>query len=207
MNANYYLDIRILETSDDADLTIEVLRNQIYSILHGVFRQMPNCFALALETSPRLRKKMKDAELKYGRAARANFDILRIFSAQQSDLEAFIDLIKGNWKIRDYTVLHVPIPVPTAKITGWKSYRRFRIPTRKAELNLTSNNGQESLHSRRMKQAKALPYFKVQSQSNGQQFTVSIDIQDTIDAGQGLPDGYGLARKTQAFSLPTFEAI
>ena len=36
MQANYYLDIRILESSDDGELTLAHLRNQIYNIVHGV---------------------------------------------------------------------------------------------------------------------------------------------------------------------------
>lgn len=205
MNAQYYLDIRILEASDDADLSIEYLRNQIYSIVHAVFRQLPTRFALALEASARLQNKTRHYESKYGRKPRANFDILRIFSEQQTDLEQLVEKIKGHWKIRDYAVLHAPVPVPTAKVTGWKSYRRFRIPTLKAERNLTFENGQESLHSRRLKRAKALPFFSVQSQSTAQKFTVTIEILDAPDAGTGLPDSYGLARQTQAFALPVFE--
>ena len=58
MQPNYYLDIRILDSADDGELTLSHLRNQIYSIVHGAFRKMPEKFALALEISPKKKKKI-----------------------------------------------------------------------------------------------------------------------------------------------------
>ncbi len=37
MDANYYLDIRVLESSDDTDLKLGHIRNQIYTVIHGAF--------------------------------------------------------------------------------------------------------------------------------------------------------------------------
>lgn len=54
MDANYYLDIRILESSDDTDLKLGHIRNQIYSVIHGAFRKLPAHYALALEMSDKL---------------------------------------------------------------------------------------------------------------------------------------------------------
>lgn len=205
MHADYYVDIRILDSADDGELNLAHLRNQIYAIIHGVFRQMPSLFALALEISPRQQRKMQAKQLKYGYPVFPQYDVLRIFAAQQSDLERLIDKIKGHWKIRDYAVLNNPTAVPSAKITGFRSYFRFRIPTQKAERQLVNNPIQESLHSRRLKQAQKLPYFKVSSLSTGQTFTVPVKIEDVLESGSGLPDGYGLARQSQPFALPVFE--
>lgn len=205
MQANYYLDIRILDSADDGELTLAHLRNQIYSIVHGVFRKTPETFALALEISPRQLAKMHKKELKYGHPASPNYDVLRIFASEKRDLEQLIESIKGHWKIRDYAVLNHPALVPTAKVTGWRSYLRFRLPTLKAERTLPNNPKHESLYMRRLKEAKKLPYFKVSSQSTEQSFTVTIKIEDAAEPIQGKPDGYGLARKSQPFSLPVFE--
>ncbi|MDQ9010572.1 type I-F CRISPR-associated endoribonuclease Cas6/Csy4 [Acinetobacter gerneri] len=213
MQANFYIDIRILDSADDGELALAHLRNQIYNIVHGAFREMPERFALALEISPRQQRKMQATELKYGRKPPKQYDILRIFSAQKSELEQLIENIKNHWKIQDYAVLsQAALDVPTAKITGWKSYNRFRIPTLKMERNLPSNPEQKTLHQRRLEIARRLPYFRVKSQSTGQLFTVPIDIRDvelsdTKDMGNGLPDSYGLARQTQPFALPVFEVI
>lgn len=205
MQANFYLDIRIMDSADDGELTLAHLRNQIYGIVHAVFRQMPAKFALALEISPRQQRKMQAKELKYGYPALPHYDVLRIFAAEQNDLEQLLEKIKGHWKIRDYAVLNNPAAVPAAKVTGLRSYFRFRIPTLKAERHLQNNPVQESLHARRLKEAKKLPYFKVASQSTGQTFTVPVRLEDAAATGQGLPDGYGLARQSQPFALPVFE--
>ncbi|RKG35131.1 type I-F CRISPR-associated endoribonuclease Cas6/Csy4 [Acinetobacter guerrae] len=203
MDANYYLDIRVLESSDDTDLKLGHIRNQIYTVIHGAFRKLPAHYALALEISDKLKNKQEFFEKKHGRAAKPNFDILRIFAVNQNDLEDLIEAIKGHWKIRDYTVLGSPIAVPTAKISAWKSYRRFRIPTQKAERTQLSEQT-TPLRDRRLKTAKDKPYFQVLSQSTGQGFTVTVDILDSVDAGHGLPDSYGLARQESPFALPVF---
>lgn len=223
MQPNYYLDIRILDSADDGELTLAHLRNQIYSIVHGVFRKMPEKFALALEISPRQQRKMQIKEAKYNYPITPNYDVLRIFASEQDDLDQLIESIKGHWKIRDYAVLNHPVAVPTAKITGWRSYFRFRLPTLKAEPNFLKDHPERvSLHSKRLKEAQKLPYFKVISQTTGQGFTVTVEIldvdfdkphfglpdkyhEDVKDLKVGLPDGYGLARKKQAFALPVFE--
>lgn len=225
MQANYYLDIHIMDSADDGELTLAHLRNQIYSILHGVFREIPNTFALALEISAKQKAKMRKKELKYHAPVLPQYDVLRIFAAEQNSLEQLIDRIKGHWKVRDYAILNHPTTVPTAKITGFRSYFRFRIPTLKTERNAAEKT--ESRNARRLKEAKKMPYFKVSSQSTGQGFTVNIEILDVdlnhphyglpenytnpdnphVKDLNGLPDSYGLARKQQAFALPVFEVI
>lgn len=203
MQPNYYLDIRILDSADDGELTLTHLRNQIYSIVHGVFRKMPEKFALALEISPRQQRKMQVKEAKYNYPITQNYDVLRIFATEQNDLDQLIESIKDHWKIRDYAVLNHPIAVPMAKVTGWRSYFRFRIPTLKSERNVAEKA--ESRRAKRLKEAKQLPYFKVISQSTEQNFTVTIHIVNATEHIQGKPDGYGLARKSQPFTLPVFE--
>lgn len=225
MQANYYLDIRIMDSADDGELSLAHLRNQIYSILHGVFREIPNTFALALETSPRQQAKMRAKELKYQAPVLPQYDVLRIFAAEQPSLEQLIEKIKGHWKVRDYAILNMPTAVPTAKITGFKAYFRFRIPTLKMERNTAEKT--QSRNAKRIKQANKMPYFKVASQTTGQGFTVNVEILDVdlnhphyglpenytnpksahVKDLNGLPDSYGLARKQQAFALPVFEVI
>ncbi|MBF7689129.1 type I-F CRISPR-associated endoribonuclease Cas6/Csy4 [Acinetobacter rathckeae] len=206
MQANFYVDIRILDSTDDTELTLAHLRNQIYAVVHAVFRQMPAQFALALEVSPRQLRKMQAKELKYGIPPTViNYDVLRVFASEQHLLEELIDHIKGHWKVRDYAVLNHPTAVPHAKVTGLRSYFRFRIPTLKAERQLNHPTACESLHSRRLKESRKLPYFKVSSKSTGQNFTVPVQILDAEESGQGLPDSYGLARQSQPFALPVFE--
>ncbi|MCH4247226.1 MAG: type I-F CRISPR-associated endoribonuclease Cas6/Csy4 [Acinetobacter populi] len=203
MNSNFYLDIRVIESSDNSDLKLEHIRNQVYGIIHGAFRQLSAHYALALVGSDKLIAKQTHFEQKYGRSANFNFDIFRIFAENVDDLQNLIDALQGHWKIRDYTVLGTAIAVPIAKISAWKSYRRFRIPTQKSERNQLSEK-KTPLRDRRLESAKTMPFLQVKSQSTGQGFTVIIDIQEHPDAGQGFPDSYGLARASQPFALPVF---
>lgn len=62
MDANYYLDIRVLESSDDTDLKLGHIRNQIYTVIHGAFRKLPAHYALALEMSDKLKAKQEQFE-------------------------------------------------------------------------------------------------------------------------------------------------
>lgn len=205
MDTNYYLDIRIINAHDDADLKLPILRNQIYGILHGIFRQIPHTFALALASSARLHAKKKVLEIKYGQEPKYDFDILRVFSATEESLEQLTTELEKSWKVRDYAILLGVRTVPKLKITGWKSYRRFRIPTAKAERTKLSSEPKKSLHQRRLDVGRNLPYFLVRSQSTGQQFTVNVDIQDAQNQGTGEPDSYGLARTSAPFALPVWE--
>ncbi|XID74312.1 type I-F CRISPR-associated endoribonuclease Cas6/Csy4 [Alkanindiges sp. WGS2144] len=202
MQANFYLDVMIQPTGDNTDLQLEHIRNQIFTVLHGCFRQMPMLFALALTSSKTDHviglQQQRDKPSSQRRFA--VYDVLRIFAEQEQVLQQLLTTLQAHWKVRDYCQLGLVSKVPMH--TAWKSYRRFRIPTLKTERNFSYDKA--PLRDRRLEQAKAMPFLRVQSQSTGQQFTVIVDIQQAEDAGAGMPDGYGLARASQPFALPYF---
>lgn len=206
MQANFYLDLRVLPTGDNTDLQIEQVRNQIFTVLHGCFRQVPETFALALVRSSNAQVQGIQDNREQPKAKRgfAVYDVLRVFAADQTSLKLLTQILQANWKVRDYAQLGAVSSVPLH--TSWKSFRRFRIPTEKAERQLSYNlaNNIKSLRERRLQQAQKLPYLRVKSQSTGQQFTVIVDIQSADNTGEGQPDGYGLARASQPFALPDF---
>ena len=207
MSFEFYVDVRVIESADTVDLSLPTIRNQIYAVLHGTFRALAlvdkSPYAIALVASPKLKAKQADFEKKYGKSPRFDFDIFRVFSDSSEALQRLVDSISQHWKVLDYSVVGTPTPVPTAKITGWQSYRRFRIPTAKMERTQLSDNN-VPLRERRLATAKDLPYLKVASKSTGQVFTLTIDIVPMENAGDGVPDGYGLARASQPFALPIF---
>lgn len=207
MAFDFYIDVRVIPSADTLDLSLATLRNQIYAVLHGTFRALAlvdkSPYALALVASPKLKAKQDAFEQKYGKPPRFDFDTFRVFSSSPQALQRLVDTIGQNWKIRDYSVVGTPTPVPTAKITGWQSFRRFRIPTAKMERTKLSHDNLP-LRERRLATAKDLPFLKVASKSTGQTFTLTIEIVPMDNAGDGLPDGYGLARASQAFALPVF---
>ena len=207
MSFEFYVDVRVIESADTVDLSLPTIRNQIYAVLHGTFRALAlvdkSPYAIALVPSPKLKAKQADFEKKYGKSPRFDFDIFRVFSDSSEALQRLVDSISQHWKVRDYSVVGTPTPVPTSKITGWQSYRRFRIPTAKMERTQLSDNN-VPLRERRLATAKDLPYLKVASKSTGQVFTLTIDIVPMENAGDGVPDGYGLARASQPFALPIF---
>lgn len=207
MAFDYYVDVRVVPSADTVDLSLATIRNQIYGVLHGAFRALaqvdPSPYAIALVASPRLVGKQQAFERTYGKPPRFDFDIFRVFSTSAEALQRLIDVIGQHWKIRDYSVVGTPLAVPTDNVTGWHSYRRYRIPTAKAERQQLSHDN-APLRERRMRAAKAMPFLQVQSKSTGQRFTLTIDIMPMPDAGHGQPDGYGLARASQPFALPVF---
>lgn len=207
MAFDYYVDVRVIPSADTLDLSLANLRNQLYAVLHGTFRALAlvdkSPYALALVASPKLQAKQEAFEQKYGKSPRFDFDTFRVFSDSSEALQRLVDSISQHWKIRDYSVVGTPTAVPVAKITGWQSYRRFRIPTAKMERSKLSH-ANLPLRERRLATAKDLPFLKVASKSTGQTFTLTIETVPMDNTGDGLPDGYGLARASQAFALPIF---
>lgn len=207
MAFDYYVDVRVIPSAESVDLALPSIRNQVYKILHGAFRALNAAdnspYALALVASPKLLAKQEALAKKYGKPPRFDFDIFRIFSTSDVALQRLVDTIGSHWTIRDYAVVGAVATVPTAKISGWESYRRFRIPTAKMERSKLTHD-KLPLHERRLQQAKAMPFLKIQSKSTGQSFTLVIDKIAATDAGYGLPDSYGLARASQPFALPIF---
>lgn len=207
MTFDYYVDVRVIPSGDTVDLSLATIRNQIYGVLHGAFRALSivdqSAYAIALVASSKLKAKQESFEKKHGKTPRFDFDIFRVFACDANALQRLVDAISGNWKVRDYSVVGTPTPIPTDKITGWQSFRRFRIPTTKMERNQLSHDKQP-LRERRLAAAKDLPYLNVLSKSTGQSFTLTIEIIPMESAGEGLPDGYGLARTSQPFALPIF---
>lgn len=207
MAFDYYVDIRVITSADMLDLSLAVIRNQVYAVLHGTFRALAvvdkSPYAIALIASAKLQAKQAVFEKKRGKPPRFDFDIFRVFSDSNDALQRLVDIINKHWTIRDYSVVGTPTAVPIAKITGWQSFRRFRIPTNKMERSKLSHDNMP-LRERRLALAKDLPYLKVASKSTGQFFTLTIDVIDMDNAGEGLPDGYGLARASQPFALPVF---
>lgn len=210
MQANFYLDVRILPTGDDTDLQIEHIRNQIYAVLHGCFRHKPHTFALALARSSKgeveaIQRIQEGREQPKARRRYPVYDILRIFAPMLADLQWLRQELQQHWKVRGYA--EVKEVQQVLQTDAWQSFRRFRIPVEKHDRKLEYNQQQgiKSLHERRLEQAKLLPYLRVKSKStDGQQFTVIVDVQQAEHAGDGLPDGYGLARASQPFALPHF---
>ncbi len=180
MQANYYADFAVA-TPQDPDLDKMILRNQVYHILHGAFRQLPATFALALP-----KKKP---------------EVLRVFAATADQLMQLIAMVKQHWTVRDYAVIS-PIHDVSAHQGPWASYKRFRIPTAKSDRN--AKDGHSSLKERRLREAQhqRMPYLQIISSSTKQRFTLFVQQVAAEQAGDGLPDGYGLARADQPFALP-----
>jgi len=92
-----------------------------------------------------------------------------------------------------------PKAVPEDFAGPWISYRRYRIPSRKAERKPDGN-----LRLRRIQAADTaeLPWFTLQSQSNGQAWRLYVEAQPAPAAGSAEPDAYGLASASRPFALP-----
>lgn len=150
-------------------------------VLHDMFSRAPGRCALALPDYPHALTR------------------LRVFGLTSADVEPIIERGRQHMKLRaclDVSELHA---VPPAHDGGWLSYRRYRIPTRKAERHPDGN-----LRLRRMQAADVaqLPYFAMSSTSTGQCWRLYIQAENVAVPGDFAPDGYGLARASQPFGLP-----
>lgn len=180
MHSAFYIDF-VVSQQPDLDLAPRVLRNQVYGVLHGAFRQQPQTFALALpEQYPH---------------------ILRVFAASEAALTWLHQAVSAHWKVRDYCTIR-PIRAVGEHQGAWVSYKRFRVPSAKSDRNATDPS--QSLGARRLSQAadQKKPYLQVQSRSTQQRFTIFVDTVVATQAGDGLPDGYGLARSQHPFAVP-----
>lgn len=178
MQPDFYLDLEPRSTKGGLVLPLWV--GQVMQVLHGAFRQQPGCYALALP-------------------CRQNpFLCLRVFAASREALDQLADLLAGK------PALNLQVgrtnPVPAGYAGSWSSYRRYRIPTRKAE-----RLPQGTLRQRRILEADAanLPFFQLRSASSGEHFGLRVKIV----AGEAniqpcVPDSYGLAVSSRPFSLP-----
>lgn len=193
MNPCHYIDFTIGAESSEEDkasdigrgaaaLPAPVLAGAALKVLHGAFRDAPRRYALAL---PRHR--------------RQPFAVLRVFAGGRDDLHALVEAVEGHPIIRDYTRLGYPRPVPTDYAGTWTEFRRYRIPSRHS-----GRKPGDELRERRMGWAaeKRLPYFILQSRSNGQQFGLYVDVRAGEPTAEAEPDSYGLAVATRPFALP-----
>lgn len=165
-----------------AGLPAPVVAGAMLKVLHGVFGREPGRFALCL---PQHRT--------------APFAALRVFAAERGDLDELVEGVGDHPVIRDYGHIGYPRRVPADWDGGWVEFRRYRIPSRKA-----GRKPDDTLRQRRMEQAerRRLPYFILQSASNGQQFGLYLQVLPGGTATDCRPDSYGLSVSSRPFALP-----
>ncbi|MBB5018455.1 CRISPR-associated endoribonuclease Cas6/Csy4 subtype I-F [Chitinivorax tropicus] len=177
MRPLFYTDI-LLKTPPYPIAAAGVLR-----ILHAGFTLAPGRYALALP----------EYERGLGRK-------LRVFASSRDELDELVDYLKDSTKLHQFGELTYPATVPDNYPGPWAQFKRFRIPSRKAE---RKQDG--TLRLRRMAEAdaQALPYFPISSHSNGHAFRLYVTKLAATDNGTDCqPDAYGLSVSSRAFSVP-----
>lgn len=146
-----------------------------------MFGLSPGHYALALPDYPR------------------SFPRLRVFAATREALDRLVAATEANPGFREIGRFAYPKAVPEDYAGPWVSYRRYRIPTRKAE-----RKPEGSLRLRRIQAADSgeLPYFALRSRSNGQAWRLYVAAQPSPAPGLAKPDAYGLATASRPFALP-----
>lgn len=150
-------------------------------ILHGVFAQHPGQYAIGLPDYPR------------------NFPRLRVFSDEREHLDRLVATLDEHGDVGKIGRFMYPKAVPADYAGPWMSYRRFRIPSRKAERNPEGN-----VRLRRIQAADdaEFPYFALHSKSNGQAWRLYVEAIPSLQPGSFAPDAYGLATASRPFALP-----
>lgn len=179
-----YTDLRILAGGSDqrrpgADPRATGL---VFGALHQQFRRQPGQYAVAFPS-------------RHGHLA-----LIRVFAEGRPQLDQLVAAVATAGSVRDYAHIGYPQWVPADYAGPWLQYRRYRIPTRKADRHEGA-----PLRARRLAAADArnLPYLLVRSGSTGQAFGLRFEvIPGAAQSGECQPDGYGLARASAPFSLP-----
>lgn len=158
---------------------------QALKVLHGVFSLYPGQYALALPDYPR------------------SFPRLRVFASSREGLDRLV--AAGEAALQNVGRFAYPKEVPEDFDGPWISYRRYRIPSRKAERKPDGN-----LRLRRIQAADTaeLPYFAIRSQSNGHTWRLYVEAQVHVETQPvstkepAEPDAYGLTVSSRLFVLP-----
>ena len=177
----HYTQIDLLPMAEE-DSPQPILLARLLKILHGVFCEKPETFAIALP--------------------RQGFFSIRVFSREREALDSLAKAAQSHWFVRDYTRLGYPVSVPADYAGAWMTYRRFRIPSAKSDRNAVP--GQLTLGQRRSAQAQkdGLIYLISDSQSNQQRFSLFVKSEPATGAGDFRPNAYGLSSLERAFALP-----
>ena len=179
MSLRHYVDIQL------GPRPSPIMAAQALRALHGVFALHPGQYALALPDYPR------------------SFPRLRVFAASREALDQLVSatethpaFAEGADKIARFAY---PKAVPDAFAGPWLSYRRYRIPSRKAERKPDGN-----LRLRRIQTADEarLLYFPLRSESNGHTWRLYVEARPADSGDEASPDAYGLATTTRPFGLP-----
>lgn len=175
MEARCYVDISFERQASPLAAAL-VLR-----ALHGVFRHSPGRYALALPDYPR------------------GFTRLRVFAETRDDLDRLVTATDGHPGLAEHGRFGYPKNVAADFAGPWISYRRYRIPSRKAE-----RKPEGSLRLRRIQAADEadLPYFPLRSESTGQTWRLYVEACEVPHVGTVEPDSYGLALSSRPFGLP-----
>ena len=187
----FYSDVRINRVSGDV-LSIGTM---LFSVLHGIFKSNEGKYALALPS------------IRTGDTVRHPGSIFRVFYENEDEGNRLFLLLTGHKSLGDkIAVSPRPIPVPSDFSGEWAEYRRFRIPSRKSTMLRDSMGNRSgittSLRIKRMNLAESLPFFRFNSKSTGQAFSLHIEQREGTPGEVFSPDGFGLSSETRSFALP-----
>ena len=135
MNPRVYVDLRILPSGGDARAPGVDPRASglVFGAVHRHMRAHPGRFALALPD---------------GRGFMA---VLRVFADTREELDGLAEALQDSPLVRDYAVVGYPKRVPEDFDGPWLQYRRYRIPTRRADRKEGAPCRQRRIASRAMR--------------------------------------------------------
>lgn len=184
MKPNAYFDIEVRGAASSGAGNIPALPvvSRLISVLHGIFRDHPGRFAMALPN-------MRSGENRHPG------HIVRVFAENRNDLHDYIQsALQQNERIHGYVLYGRHTDVPENFDGGWIEYRRYRIPGNRSRLG--------KCREYRMNHADNLPYVRLGSKSTGQAFSLYLEARPGEKTEECEPDSYGLSIPTRRFCLP-----
>jgi hypothetical protein len=187
MKPIWYIDFTIPSKSETG-MTTAARCAILFQIVHGIMRQFPGQYAVAFPSS------------------RHFFSVIRVFAGSGEELDALKREIETNQDIRSIYVSGTPNLTPET-FSGYSEFRRYRIPTRKADRHDGAPCRQRRLIEA---QERSIPYLKIYSKSTGRNFSLHVERFDYETLPQQAddlsPDSYGLSRTTCRVFVPNFAA-
>ncbi|CAK0764563.1 conserved hypothetical protein [Gammaproteobacteria bacterium] len=175
-----YCDLEVRADTKNEGFALPIMERTL-GVLHGVFRQSPDCYAIALPQA-------QSGERRHPGA------VIRVFAETREDLDRLVTTIQDFPVVRDYLMIGYPRSVPVGFNGPWREYRRYRITNRGSRL--------EKCREFRLQEASKLPYLRVVSRSTGHGFGLYVASVEGSQVDDCKPDSYGLSVATRPFALP-----
>lgn len=208
MKPNYYLDLKVKNTelnipfAEGIPPALVLITGKIVNIFHA-FNKQKNENKIALS----LPEYSKEKYRKIGYC-------FRFFVEERDLLDDLVEYFENNSFIEKHFDIRGVKKVNKEKIIKYSAFISKKIPRRLQEINGLYNGLSTENYIDRCEYLHALPNFRLKSTTNGNTFTLFIDIKNTsymedkdgkLKNDKGYLNSYGFSTNKKPIYLPDFK--